>query len=114
VRPSEPSRNDLDEAVGTLIVSRDGVYFSTQVDHCFTHIRFLINFWYATAPGAINSEYIGEVKRVNHLPDGGYGVQVRFLTTTNFHGQCSHVEAKVQKSAPRKCLVWLLSPTATP
>jgi hypothetical protein len=83
VRPSEPIANDFDEVRATLNVCRDGIYFDTERDTYSKGMRLFITFPYHRDPNAINLEYIGQVVRLDRLPDGRQGVAVHLLMTIN-------------------------------
>lgn len=79
VRPSEPIANGFDEVLATIDMCRDGIYFATARDSYHKHLRLFITLPYHDHPGAIHLEYIGEVVRVDRLPDGKFGVAVHLL-----------------------------------
>jgi len=65
----------------TVNSCRSGCYFATDSACYKKHMRIFVTFPYSVVLGAINRDYIGEVVRVDDLPDGRVGVAVNFLTT---------------------------------
>ena len=81
VRPSSPVPGSLDEILKTLNVSRNGLYFGTARKSYFKGMRLFVTYPFDSAPGAINRDYVAQVMRVDRLPNGLYGIAVRFSTT---------------------------------
>jgi len=80
-RPSQPTVEEFDEVLATVNSCRGGFYFATDSARYKKHLRLFVTFPYSDAVGAINRDYIGEVVRVDDLPDGGKGIAVNLLTT---------------------------------
>jgi len=80
-RPSQPTVEEFDEVLATVNSCRGGFYFATGSARYKKHLRLFVTFPYCDALGAINRDYIGEVVRVDDLPDGGKGIAVNLLTT---------------------------------
>jgi hypothetical protein len=80
-RPSQPTVEEFDEVLATVNSCRGGFYFATDSARYKKHLRLFVTFPYSDALGAINRDYIGEVVRVDDLPDGGKGIAVNLLTT---------------------------------
>jgi hypothetical protein len=72
---------EFDEVLPTVNSCRSGCYFATDDPRYKKHMRLFVTFPYSAVPGAINRDYIGEVVRVDDLPDGRTGVAVNLLTT---------------------------------
>jgi hypothetical protein len=89
VRPSMPGGVDFDEVHATINVSRHGLYFPTTRDTYKKGLRLFITLPFHDDPNAINLEYIGEVVRVDRLPDGKFGVAVHLLMTVNLQSSGS-------------------------
>jgi len=81
VRPSQT--NDFDEIQSTINSGREGIYFGTESKFFFKGMRLLVTFPYSTQHGAINQEYIGEVVRIDALPEGRYGIAVHLKQRIN-------------------------------
>ncbi len=76
VRPSDPRYQE--EVQTTLNASRDGVYFTTGAEHYYTGMYVRVVFPYALND-LCNMELLGEVVRIERLPDGRRGIAVRIL-----------------------------------
>jgi len=74
VRPSDPKYKE--EVRTTLNTSRDGLYFTTWTEHYYVGMRVRATFPYASVD-VCNSEYLGEVMRIDRLEDGSLGIAVR-------------------------------------
>lgn len=87
VRPSEPGANDFDEVLATLDVCRNGIYFPTQRETYKQGMRLFVTFPFRGA-SEMNPEYIGQVVRIDRLPDGNLGVAVHLLQSIDLktHG----------------------------
>lgn len=82
VRPSEPISNDFDDVLGTINVCRDGIYFPTTRDTYKKGMRLFVTFPFR-GHSEMNPEYIGQVVRIDQLPDGKLGIAVHLLHTIN-------------------------------
>lgn len=92
VRPSEPIPNGFDEVRVTINICRDGLYFDTDHQGYRKGLRLFITLPFEEGPNAMSLEYIGEVVRVDRLPDGRHGVAVHLKMTVNLHGGTSPVK----------------------
>ena len=88
VRPSQS--NEFDEIQSTINSGREGVYFGTELIFYFKGMRLLVTFPYSTELGAINQEYIGEVVRVDALPEGKFGIAVHLKQRINLGTYGTH------------------------
>jgi hypothetical protein len=79
VRPSEPTPEEFDEILPTLNASRNSVYFVPQNGIFAPKMRVFVTYPYASDPGSINQEFLGEVTRVDKLPGKKQGVAVHLL-----------------------------------
>jgi len=79
VRPSEPTRDNFDEILPTLNASRNSVYFVPQDGIFHENMRVFVTYPYASDPGSINQEFLGNVTRVDKLPGNKQGVAVQLL-----------------------------------
>ncbi len=78
VRPSFPGGQDFDEVMGTVNAHREGVYFVTELSVYKKGLRLFVSMPYSPhTPG--ENEYIGEVVRVETLPDDKFGVAVHLI-----------------------------------
>jgi hypothetical protein len=80
VRPSFPGQHDFDEVLGTVNAHREGLFFITELNTYKKGLRLFVTVPYSPhAPG--ENDYIGEVVRVETLPDGKFGVAVHLIQT---------------------------------
>lgn len=78
VRPSFPGERDFDEVLGTVNAHREGIFFVTELSVYKKGLRLFVAMPYSPhTPG--ENEYIGEVVRVESLPDGKFGVAVHLI-----------------------------------
>jgi hypothetical protein len=76
--------HDFDEVIATENTCRDGFYAPTIIACYKKHMRVFVTFPYSVSPGAINRDYVGEVVRVENLPDGRNGIAVHLLSPLSF------------------------------
>jgi hypothetical protein len=74
LRPSDPKCEE--EVRATLNASRDGLYFRTWAEHYHIGMALHVTFPYASVE-ICNSEYAGEVLRIEQLEDGSWGIAIR-------------------------------------
>ena len=74
---SSDSNND-EEVRTTLNASRDGLYFTTWAEHYYVGMRINMTFPYASVD-LPNSEYSGEIVRMERLMDGRVGIAVQIV-----------------------------------
>src|SRR4029077_1612954 len=79
IRPSDPGRDPFDDIRGTLSVSRTGVYFQSSVTTYEVGMRLFVTMPYTKEPAAMTHEYLAEVVRRDHLPNGLFGVGFKIL-----------------------------------
>jgi hypothetical protein len=80
MRPSLPIGHDFDDLIATENVCRDGFYAPAIIARYKKQMRVFVTFPYSVAHGAINREYVGEVVRLENLPDGHIGIAVHLLS----------------------------------
>src|SRR5260370_19828484 len=79
VRPSDAHRENFDEILPTLNVSRDSVYFVSKNAFYAEGLRVFITYPYSDAPGSLNRESLGRVVRIDELGHGRRGIAVEIL-----------------------------------
>ena len=79
IRPSDPSRDPFDDIRGTMSVSRSGVYFQSSIGTYEVGMRLFVTMPYSNQPGSMSREYLAEVVRRDHLPNGMFGVGFKIL-----------------------------------
>jgi hypothetical protein len=79
VRSIEPSEHAILEAANTIDVNRHGLCFSTSRDHYHVGMSLCMTFPYSS-PVMVRKEFVGNVVRVDSLPNGGRSVAVQFIS----------------------------------
>ena len=78
VRSIHPSEHAILEAATTIDVNRHGLCFSTSRDHYHVGMSLCMTFPYSS-PVMVRKEFVGNVVRVDSLPNGGRSVAVQFI-----------------------------------
>jgi len=86
IRPSDPEHEPFDDIRGTLSVSRTGIYFQSSETGYEVGMRLFVSMPYSKEPAAMTREYLAEVVRRDHLPNGLYGVGFKFLMEIGMQG----------------------------
>ncbi len=81
VRPSDPRDPHFEDTATTKNVSRDGIYFLSKNSLFYEGMRVFISLPYHIPSDPLDQEYIGQVARIENLPDGTRGIAVQLLTT---------------------------------
>ena len=76
VRFSRTGWVGFDEVNATLNVSRNGLYFVTELDKYTPGLQVMVTYPYSEMPGSINVEHIGEVVRIDRLAHGRSGIAI--------------------------------------
>ena len=79
VRSIDPSEHAILEAATTINVNRHGLCFSTSRDHYQVGMSLCLTFPYSS-PVTVRKEFVGNVVRVDSLPNGRRSVAVQFLS----------------------------------
>jgi len=95
IRPSDPERDPFEDIRGSLSVSRSGVYFQSSETSYDVGMRLFVTMPYSKEPAAMSHEYLAEVVRRDHLPNGLFGVGFKIL-----------MEMGMQNSYNRGYAVW--------
>ena len=82
LRPAHASDGKFDEVETTLNASREGLYFRTHRTIFQTGMSLRVTFPYCSVD-SINFDYLGEVVRVDTLPNGCFGVAIRLVKPCN-------------------------------
>jgi hypothetical protein len=83
VRPSDPNLEHFEDLPMTINASREGIYFSTRQNSYYPGMRLFVTYPYDMPHDPLNSEYMGEVMRVEKLQDGKLGVAVQLMLGMN-------------------------------
>ena len=81
VRPSIVMAEDFEETGKTANVSRTGLYFITRRSGYFRGMRLFVNVPYEPNSSIPNTEYIGEVVRVDKHGEQQFGIAVHLVST---------------------------------
>jgi len=84
VRPSDPRDQHFDEIVTSANVSREGIYFLTRRASYYAGMRLFITFPYSSPHDPMNCEYVGQVVRIEELPNNKYGIAVHLGLSLNY------------------------------
>jgi len=84
VRPSEPRDQHFEDLPVSINASKEGIYFHTRRANYYKGMRVFVTFPFSTQHDPMNCEYVGEVVRVETLPNGKFGVALHLLITVNY------------------------------
>lgn len=97
LRPSDPEREPFDDIRGTLSVSRTGVFFQTSEPGYEVGMRLFVSMPYSKEPASMAREYLAEVVRRDHLPNGLFGIGFKILMEMGLQGGYSFGHAHQRK-----------------
>ena len=80
IRPSDPKDNYFEDNTTTKNVSRDGIYFATTISGYYEGMRLLLVVPHHTPRSPQDREYLGQVVRVDSLPEVRWGIAVQLLS----------------------------------
>jgi len=84
VRPSEPRDEHFEDLPISVNASKEGIYFHTRRSGYYKGMRVFVTFPFSSAHDPMNCEYVGEVVRVESLPNGRFGVALHLSMTLNY------------------------------
>ena len=79
IRPSDPKKPHFEDLRGSMSVSRSGVYFQSSEPGYEVGLRLFVTMPYTKEPTAMSHEYLAEVVRRDHLPNGLFGIGFKIL-----------------------------------
>jgi len=79
IRPSDPERKPFEDIRSSLSLSRSGVYFQSSETEYQVGMRLFVTMPYTKEPTAMCHEYLAEVVRRDHLPNGLLGIGFKML-----------------------------------
>ena len=79
IRASDPKDAQIAETNTTKNVSRDGIYFVSEIGSYYVGMRLYVKVPHHTPQGPQDREYLGQVARIEKLADRNWGVAVQFL-----------------------------------
>jgi hypothetical protein len=80
LRPSDPKDAFFEDTTTTKNVSREGVYFITHFSTYTEGMRLFVEVPYHVPHDVQDREYIGQVVRVDALPNKQWGIAVQLLS----------------------------------
>jgi len=83
VSPSDPHDAHFEETATTKNVSRDGIYFLSKNKTYREGMRLFVTVPYHFPSDPHDLEYLGQVARIENLPDGNRGIAVQLLSSIN-------------------------------
>lgn len=83
VSPSDPHDAYFEETATTKNVSRDGIYFFSNNQTYRVGMRLFVTLPYHFPSAPHDLEYLGQVARIENLPDGNRGIAVQLLSSIN-------------------------------
>ncbi|HJY92271.1 MAG TPA: PilZ domain-containing protein [Candidatus Acidoferrum sp.] len=86
IRPSDPERDHFDDIRGTVSMSRTGVYFHSSEEGYQVGMRLFVTMPYTKEATTMQREYLAEVVRRDHLPNGLFGIGFKILMEMGFQG----------------------------
>ena len=84
VRPSEPRDEHFEDLPISVNASKEGIYFHTRRSNYYKGMRVFVTFPFSSQHDPMNCEYVGEVVRVETLPNGRFGVALHLAMTLNY------------------------------
>lgn len=81
VRPSDPRDEHFEELNVTKNVSRDGIYFISEIGSYYEGMRLFLTVPYHSPSEPMDQEYLGQVARLERLDERHWGVAVQLLTS---------------------------------
>lgn len=97
IRPSDPERTPFDDIRSSLSLSRTGVYFQSSQTEYQVGMRLFVTMPYTKEPTAMSHEYLAEVVRRDHLPNGLYGVGFKILMQMGLHSTYRDASSMTRK-----------------
>lgn len=80
IRPSDPRDGHFEDSTTTKNVSKDGIYFLTQISQYAEGMRLFVVAPHHTPKDPHDREYLAQVVRVDALPEKQWGVAVQLLS----------------------------------
>lgn len=81
IRPSDPRDEHFEELNVTKNVSRDGIYFISEIESYYEGMRLFVTVPYHAPSEPFDQEYLGQVARVERLENRKWGIAVQILTS---------------------------------
>lgn len=81
IRPSDPKDEYFEDSNVTANVSRDGIYFVSRVSAYREGMRLFVAVPNHSPREPQDREYLGQVVRVDAMPEGRFGIAVELLSS---------------------------------
>src|SRR6516164_241930 len=81
VHPSDPRDEHFEELSITKNVSRDGIYFISEIASYYEGMRLFLTVPYHSPSEPMDQEYLGQVARIERLGERQWGVAIQLLTS---------------------------------
>jgi PilZ domain len=85
IRASDPKDTQVEELNKTKNVSREGIFFTTQIGSYYEGMRIFVTVPHHLPRDPQDREYLAQVVRVETHPDGQWGIAVQFLSEMTPH-----------------------------
>jgi hypothetical protein len=79
VRPSGPEDAAFEDTPISVNASGEGVYFTTRRKSYYPGMQLVLTFPFIAPSDVMNSDYLGQVARVEELANGRFGIGVQLL-----------------------------------
>lgn len=76
--PFDPRFRKLKEVRKVRDFTRDGLYFTTDLEHYFVGMKLIVTFPFCRQATTLR-DFLGKVVRVQSLSDGSFGIALRFI-----------------------------------
>ena len=94
MRPSDPHDAYFEETATTKNVSREGIFFLSKNSAYRAGMRLFVTLPYHFPSDPHDIEYLGQVARIEELPDGYRGIGIQLLSSFNSDSALSHAALK--------------------
>ena len=81
IRPSDPRDEHFEDLNITKNVSREGIYFVTEIGSYYEGMRLFLTVPYHSPSEPMDQEYLGQVTRLEQLDEHRWGVAIQLLTS---------------------------------
>lgn len=81
VRPSDPRDEHFEELSITKNVSRDGIYFISEIASYYEGMRLFLTVPYHSPSEPMDQEYLGQVARIERYGERQWGVAIQLLAS---------------------------------
>ena len=79
IRPSDPDIEHFDELLASTNVSKEGIYFVTQLPNYSEGMRLFVTYPFTFENDPMKTEFLAEVVRIQELGGGKFGVAIHLM-----------------------------------